>query len=459
MIVPMSLLSDQSAKGIRELLFEKHALEEIQAFPQKDDENDRVFPEAKLSTIVLVAHTNSKTETLCCRVHPGKDILESSPLLEIEVADVRGFDPENLTVPLGSPEEVSILQRMFAQDALEPLSSIASVAVGEIDMTQDRNCKQSEPTQHELLKGAHLQRYFKRPYPKQGQREWVNLTALEQKYGENSEKLTLYERRRLAFQGVTGTDDSRRLKASLISTGYFLANSLNYFNILDSSITMEYVLALFNSQMFEWRFRLTSTNNNVNNYEVHSLPLRRIEFTTPQHERTSAVSHAKDLYETNEYPALLNWVDQELVWNSGGQISADGRSDTIHDLLSYIATQINAAMEKRGEIQRVWRQWVETIVPPNNTLTKTFLNQGWVETGLKHGWEGVKQEFQARNAIPNTGKRLQELRRETEEALEELGPLYKHVREAEELIDQIVYRLYGLTEEEISVVEASVERG
>jgi hypothetical protein len=459
MIVPMSLLSDQSTKGIRELLFEKHALEAIQAFPQKDDENDRVFPEAKLSTIVLVARTNSNTETLRCRVHPGKDILESSPLLEIEVADVRSFDPENLTVPLGSPEEVSILQRMFAQEALEPLSSIASVAVGEIDMTQDRNCKQSETTQHELLKGAHLQRYFKRPYPKQGQREWVNLAALKQKYGENSEKLTLHERERLAFQGVTGTDDSRRLKASLIPTGYFLANSLNYFNILESSITMEYILAVFNSQMFEWRFRLTSTNNNVNNYEVHSLPIRRIEFTTPQHERTSAVSYARDLYETNEYPALLNWVEQELVWNSGGEISAYGRNDTIHDLLSHIAAQINAAMEKRGEIQRVWRQWVETIVPTNNTLTKTFLNQRWVEIGLEHGWEGVEQEFQVRNAIPNTGKRLQELRRETEEALEELGPFYKHVQEADGLIDQIVYRLYGLTEEEISVVEASLERG
>ena len=33
------------------------------------------------------------------------------------------------------------------------------------------------------------------------------------------------------------------------------------------------------------------------------------------------------------------------------------------------------------------------------------------------------------------------------------------IRETDELIDQIVYRLYGLTEEEISVVEASVKRG
>jgi hypothetical protein len=36
-----------------------------------------------------------------------------------------------------------------------------------------------------------------------------------------------------------------------------------------------------------------------------------------------------------------------------------------------------------------------------------------------------------------------------------LRPLYEHIRETDELIDQIVYRLYGLTEDEIAVVEAS----
>jgi len=86
------------------------------------------------------------------------------------------------------------------------------------------------------------------------------------------------------------------------------------------------------------------------------------------------------------------------------------------------------------------------------------LEEVWIKVGLESGWEGVKAEFQARNAIPS-GKALQELRRETEEALEELRPLYERIRRTDELIDQIVYRLYGLTEEEIAVVEASVERG
>ncbi len=85
-----------------------------------------------------------------------------------------------------------------------------------------------------------------------------------------------------------------------------------------------------------------------------------------------------------------------------------------------------------------------------------FRQGAWVELGLKSGWDSVKAEFQARHAIPS-GKDLQRLKRETEEALSELRPLCKRIRETDELIDQIVYRLYGLTEEEISVVEASIK--
>ncbi len=126
--------------------------------------------------------------------------------------------------------------------------------------------------------------------------------------------------------------------------------------------------------------------------------------------------------------------------------------------MGYLAERMVAMRNKRLKIERTWREWVETILPPNHKPIKTFLEHGWVAVGLERGWESVKTEFQARNAIPS-GKALQDLRRETEEAIEELRPLYERIRRTDEIIDQIVYRLYGLTEDEISVVEASVERG
>jgi hypothetical protein len=47
------------------------------------------------------------------------------------------------------------------------------------------------------------------------------------------------------------------------------------------------------------------------------------------------------------------------------------------------------------------------------------------------------------------------LRAEFEGSMKKLLPLRERIRQTDELIDAVVYRLYGLTEEEIGIVEGS----
>jgi hypothetical protein len=56
-------------------------------------------------------------------------------------------------------------------------------------------------------------------------------------------------------------------------------------------------LVLLNSSLWEWRFRLTSTNNHVNAYEIDSMPIRRIAFVTPKAERERLVGGVKGEYD------------------------------------------------------------------------------------------------------------------------------------------------------------------
>ena len=49
----------------------------------------------------------------------------------------------------------------------------------------------------------------------------------------------------------------------------------------------------------------------------------------------------------------------------------------------------------------------------------------------------------------------QALRAEFEGSLGKLGPLRERIRQTDELIDATVYRLYGLTEEDIGIVEGN----
>ncbi len=263
---------------------------------------------------------------------------------------------------------------------------------------------------------------------------------------------------KILMQSIRNLSLRRRLVPTLDEHGHHFGGNVVGVILNDSRISSLYLLALLASMMLNEFFARRFVTISLTSTFLGEIPICRVSFTTSESERRVAGEEAKELYEARDHVTIVRWSERELRWTPALGHSGAGRNDTVHDFLAYLAEQMNAMHRKCGEVERTWREWVETILPLDHKLTKTFLEHGWVNIGLERGWEGVKAEFQARNAIPS-GKTLQDLRRETEEALEELRPLYERIQRTDELIDQIVYRLYGLTEDEIAVVEASVERG
>ena len=86
------------------------------------------------------------------------------------------------------------------------------------------------------------------------------------------------------------------------------------------------------------------------------------------------------------------------------------------------------------------------------------------KTKLQSYYEHDYESFLA--VLKKNGKKLaidpsrrepgEALRAEFEESVGKLGPLRERRGQTDELIDAIVYRLYGLTEEEILIVEGRV---
>src|ERR1019366_8863884 len=73
-IVPMALLGDDHTVGVRRLLIENTGIIAIEAFPQKDDPHNRVFPEAKLATTIFVTRAASENGCFVVRTHSGRNI-------------------------------------------------------------------------------------------------------------------------------------------------------------------------------------------------------------------------------------------------------------------------------------------------------------------------------------------------------------------------------------------------
>ncbi len=204
------------------------------------------------------------------------------------------------------------------------------------------------------------------------------------------------------------------------------------------------MLAFYNSDLFSG-IKITRT-------ELLRLPIHRISFTTPELERRNAVEEAVKLYEAGSYAAMAQWAERELAWTPEAGSSGGGRNDTVHDLLAHLAGKMTEMHGERAEAETTWREWVAAAMPAEHAkLTKTFRERGWAEDGCREGWSGVLAGFQ-KKAVPSGGI-LQQLKSETEEALGKICPLRRRIEETDRLIDEVVYRLYGLTEEEISIVE------
>ena len=126
---------------------------------------------------------------------------------------------------------------------------------------------------------------------------------------ERSEKAQHHLQERLAFQEVANMQLERRLNCACIPKGVFLGHTVNY--LCNFNEDRDYLSALLNSRLLNWRFKATSTNNHVSGDGVRALPIRRTNFTTPQKEREQLLEQGKELYQ--EYLQSQDW-DRVLVF-------------------------------------------------------------------------------------------------------------------------------------------------
>ena len=111
---------------------------------------------------------------------------------------------------------------------------------------------------------------------------------------------------------------------------------------------------------------------------------------------------------------------------------------------------------KQGEV-RGFLGWLEreTGTKVEALANKTAVRE-YHEHDLKTLLDVLRQNRRKLGTSPD-GRAFQEaLEREFGASVERLGPLKARLAATDRLIDQIVYRLYGLTDEEIAIVESSL---
>ena len=185
--------------------------------------------------------------------------------------------------------------------------------------------------------------------------------------------------------------------------------------------------------------------------QLRVLPIRRISFTTPAPDRTRLLAEGKELYKTslatNNVTELLSFVSTQL------SVTRE-RSDVIHDLLAFLAEQmIEMNKEKQIEIKG-FITWLEREigVKVDDLNNKTKL-RAYHEHDLKTLLDILHQNRSRLHIDPHSRSFQESFEHELTNSMNKLTPLKSRISATDHLIDQIVYRLYGLTEEEIKIIE------
>ena len=292
MIVPLSIIADISTSRLRQFLMTSTNNTMADCFPQKDVASKRVFESAKLSTVIVTADKELQDEEhskMQIRVYPWNSFDDERKEATIYLNETKLLDPKNTPIPLVDEEDWKLCINIHSRENVSRLEGFSdfNVTRGEINQTVYRRFIKGDDRLSRMVKGVEVGRYRENIKLSQGHREWFN----ESDYiKEKREYKPIIDEIRIATQRITGVDERLRVVASIISPKAYFADSTNSITLKrNSNYSLNYLLGFLNSKTIQWRFKITSTNNNVGTNELVSLPLVAIDFSNPteaaQHER------------------------------------------------------------------------------------------------------------------------------------------------------------------------------
>jgi hypothetical protein len=181
-----------------------------------------------------------------------------------------------------------------------------------------------------------------------------------------------------------------------------------------------------------------------------------VDSATPAPESSHLGAELQQLYADDKYAEIGALVDACLPKDEAGNfIASQEKSDVVHDLLAFLAEKMLEMNKQKQQEIKGFLGWLESYVGAKvEDLTPKTKLQGYYEHDYESFLAVLKKNGKKLAIDPSRREPAEALRAEFEGSLRKLLPLRESIRLTDDLIDAIVYRLYGLTEEEIEIVEA-----
>ena len=267
---PLAFIADISCGNLRKYLLKNYEVLSIEAFPERDDAKKRVFEAVKMSVCILNLLNQESTGKFSMRIHRDRFIDVENEKVLLDVGDISLIDKSNHTIPLLQQRDLNLIRKMYRESSVR-MEDLGHCYTGEIDLTANKKYLTDDSECPVMIKGAIIDKYLVKRSMSQGEVKFLDSEYyLEENRGVKSQH---HKHERIVMQAITGVNEKIRLKMTLIEKGIFCANSVNYLVFRDEAAQAKYILALLNSSTLNFIFSKSSTNSNVNGYEIDNLPI------------------------------------------------------------------------------------------------------------------------------------------------------------------------------------------
>ena len=462
LIVPTSFLTQVSYANLRKLILSHYYLRSVVRLPNE------LFGvsagEVKVDTCIVLVYksvSNAQLHTHVMTYDTFERVDNLSPktaTTAFEISQQRWTKKEEAIITLTEPQSLNIIDRM--EIASTPLEELCEFCLGltpydkysghtkeQIENKVFHAKSQLDPAYRKLLLSGDVQRYI----VEWNGKDWI-------KYGQwlaAPREKRFFKQERILVQQII---DWSSLRILVGWTDEELYNTQNQFNLLAlSGTSLKFILSILNSRLMSFYHRQVFLDVALQRFQkilikdAKTLPIHRVNFTTPADERDRQLEKAKTLYQfclnKGSVDCILGFVKHHLT-------ADPERADLVHDLLAFLAEQMLEMNRAKGEEIRGFLHWLEREIGVEiDTLKNKTAIQSYFGLSLDGLLDLLKKN---RRSIASSRSFQESLEREFTASCAKLNPLLTRIQQTDVLIDRVVYQLYGLTDEEIVVVEGKV---
>lgn len=251
LLIPNTILTDKSCELIRTYILEECKLINVSVIPESSNQVD-----AKQALCTMLIDKGSKTDSFMFN--------EGDKVIEIIYEDIKLLDLNNSILSI-TDEEYKKLKILKKYKTIKELDFIVNMR-GELDLTKGKWAICEEKTENILLRGKDVAFYnVKYNDIKYVKREFVN----------DCPKQEFIFKERLACQQIANLSKQKRLSFTYIPKDVVLGNSCNFITLKENEfgLSIYSLLGILNSEIMEWFFKIISSNNHINNYEIDMFPI------------------------------------------------------------------------------------------------------------------------------------------------------------------------------------------